>query len=108
MAINAGIILIRSILGPRSLGLLLLAANFCSRGSETEKKSEERGTEVRSGQENEREKLQRSQRRGEGRGKLLDRELVVCSSKKNWKSVALDRPDDLGRGGSRRGSSGVS
>lgn len=102
LAINAGIILIRSILGPRSLGLLLLATDFCSR-SETESSSEERGTEVMRGQENEREKLQRSRRRGEGRSELLDRELVACSPKKNWKSVALDRPDDLGRGGSRRG-----
>jgi len=35
------------------------------------------------------EKVQRSRGRGGGRDKLLDRELVACSSKKNWKSVAL-------------------
>lgn len=46
--------------------------------------------------------------RGRGRDKLLDRELVARNSKKNWKSVALDGPEDLGRGGPREGSSGVS
>lgn len=97
MAINAGIILIRSILGPRSLGLFLLAINFCSRESErTERCSEERGTEVKSGQEKTKEKSCREVGGEEKDGdKLLDRELVACSSKKNWKSVALDRPDDI-------------
>lgn len=31
-----------------------------------------------------------------------------CVEKKNWKSVALDGPDDLRREGSKRGNSGVS
>lgn len=31
---------------------------------------------------------------GGGRSKLLDRELVACSSKKNWKSAAVDGPGD--------------
>lgn len=65
----------------RVLGLFLLATNFCSRGSETERSLEERGTEVKSGQENEREKLQRSQGRGEGRSKLLDRWLCAAQRK---------------------------
>lgn len=41
--------------------------------------------------------------RGEGRGELLDRELVACSLKKNWKSVALDGPEDPRRGELRGG-----
>lgn len=66
--------------------------------SSPEKKEESRR---RGGKKTEERRLREG--RGEDRGELLDRELVACSLKKNWKSVALDGSEDLKRGEPREG-----
>lgn len=51
-----------------------------------------RGSKKKKEQERERERERGGG--GGGRSKLLDRELVACSSKKNWKSAAVDGSGD--------------
>lgn len=89
LAINAGIILIRSILDPRSLSLLLLAINFCSQGSETEKLGRKRngGKEwTRKWKRKAAEKLKARRRTGQAiRSRAgcvqLEEKLEICGSR---------------------------
>lgn len=109
-AINAGIILIRSILGS---GLASLRFRLYPRTQLLSRRRESRrwreALPRRRGKAGEREARRRTEERrpredrGEGRGELLDRELVACSLKKNWKSVALDGPGHPRRGELREG-----
>lgn len=76
------------------------------------RKSEEDGWSERVEGVGARRRRRRAKERGrgsegprEGRRKLLDRELVACSLKKNWKSAVLDGPGDPW--GDRGGNPGV-
>lgn len=72
-----------------------------SREPEMERSSPEKKESGRGGGKKTDAEERRREDRGEDRGELLDRELVACSLKKNWKSVALDGPEDPRRGGPR-------